>query len=53
MKHIEISLDIETCRYTIEERCNDNYCQGLNTDDIDEALLYIENLMEGLKNENR
>ena len=51
MKKIEITLDFETGSYHIDEKFNDSYYQGLNTHDLDEALLYIEKLMEGLKND--
>lgn len=52
MKTIEIKLNMETGKYTIEETFQDKYYQGLTTDDLNEALLYIENLMEDLKHDN-
>ena len=52
MKRIEITLDIENEQYSIEETFNDSYYQGLKTYDLEEALLYIDNLMEDLNNED-
>lgn len=53
MKKIEITLDIETGAYHIDEIFNDSYQQGLKTYDFDYALRYIKDLMEELNNENR
>lgn len=52
MKKIVITLDVETGAYSIEETLDNNYQQGLNTYDLDEALLYLENRMEKLTYED-
>lgn len=53
MKKIEIMLDEETDMYCIDQKVNDSYQQGIRTYDIDEALLYLGNMLEELTNEDR
>ena len=52
MKKIEITLNDKTGAYCIKETLDNNYYQGLNTYDLDEALLYLENTMEKLTYED-
>lgn len=52
MKKIEITLDIENACYSIEELFSANCYQGIRTDDLEEALLYIDRLLEDLNDED-
>ena len=52
MKKIEITLDEETGMYCVDEKCNDNYQQGLRTYDLVEALQYLGERMVELKYED-
>lgn len=48
MKTIEITLNVEEGRYSILENFKNNTVQGLNTNDIEEAKEYINNILKEL-----